>query len=100
MCITLEVDPTLYMLVFRESGISSSSCIYIFIICLYLRKCTFGGSFNRIFQPQSNRALCNKTWQERGRELNTRLSFEIREMTLRMPKAVHAHLYVHIFMHI
>jgi len=49
----------------------------------------FGVSFNRILQSQSNRSLFNKTRQKRRRKLETRLSFEIREMTLQLQKAVH-----------
>ena len=49
----------------------------------------FGVSFNRILQSQSNLFLFNETWQKRRRKLETRLSFEIRAMTLQMQEAVH-----------
>ena len=42
----------------------------------------FGVSFNHNLQSQSHWSLFNGTWQKRPRELDSRLRFEIQEMTL------------------
>jgi len=51
---------------------------------MYLQRIVFGVSFNLNLQSQSHWSLFNESWQQRRRELDDLLSFEIGEMTLQM----------------
>ena len=51
---------------------------------LYIQSIAFEVSFHRILQTPSKWTLSNDTWQHRRRELDNRVSFEDREMTLQM----------------
>ena len=50
----------------------------------WVQPVAFGVAFNLILHSLSHWSLFNGTWQKRRKELDLRLSFEIREMTLQM----------------
>ena len=77
-------------IIWRESA--TSSCISRYH--LHVQPIAFGVSFNLNLQSQSNWSLLNGTWQKRPRELDSRLGFEIEEMTLQMHSVVY--LYTHV----
>jgi len=54
------------------------------ILLLNVQPIAFGVSFHLNLHSQSHWSLFNGTWQTRVRELDSRLGFEIQEMTLQM----------------
>jgi len=69
--------------------VSSKLALGTPVICLRgdIQPIAFGVSFDLILQSQSNWSLFNGTWQKRHQELDNRLRFEFREITLQMHEA-------------
>jgi len=67
---------------------SNSTDILVYYGLAVIQPIAFEVPFHLIPQSQSDWSLFNGTWQKRGRELDTRLSFDIKEMTLQMQQAI------------
>ena len=75
---------------FSDTHASAHSSLITHDVCntstqqTQLQPIAFGVSFILNLQSQSHRSLSSGTWQKRRRELDNRLSFEIRKITLQV----------------
>ena len=72
-----------------KAGTHRSHPIRVFVlVSRKVQPIAFGGSFNLNLQSQSHWSLFIRMWQNRPRELDHQMRFEIEEMTLQMQKTV------------
>jgi len=82
--VPLKIDLLDWDVRMRSSATSIAIHKIIARICVYVQPTANAVALDLILESQSKRSLFNGAWQKRPRELNTRLRFDIGEMTLRL----------------